>query len=283
MRDNNGISKNKKNRPRKPPRKPLSFGFIFSVFRIMSLVGLVFAIATGFIFCHDVILQLSFLKIKDIELNGLSRISKTDILEKTGMKTGRNIMTVNFSAARKLIEAEPWVESVEIRTELPNRVIINIREREAIALIYLGEFYVVDSRGMVFKKYGEGDPEELPVITGLAYQDTVNENAAGNEMWHSILEILTRKDGVIPASLIKSVSVDYQMGLGLTLRNGPLVKLGTGAYNLKYERLAVLMHQKDRPFDYSQIETIDLQNIDRIIVGFKIAKPAGTEAEGKEA
>ncbi len=276
--------KNRKNKPRKPLRKPLSFGFIFSVFRILSLVGFVLAVSAGFVFCHDVILQLSFLKIKNIEVNGISRIPKSDILEKTGLTVNQNIMTFNNSSARKIIEAEPWIESAEVTRKLPDTVLIDVKEREAIALIYLGEFYVVDSKGNVFKKYEEGDPEDMPVITGLSYQDTIEDNSPGHQMWLSVFEILSKKYDVMPVKLIRSVSVDYQMGLNITLKDGPLIKLGTDNYNQKYERLSRLMHQNNRIIDYSEIETIDLQNKDRIIVGFKKEKTVEAETtEGKEA
>lgn len=282
MRDR-GPKKNLKNKPKRPPRKPLSFGFIFSIFRIMSLVGFVLIISTGFVLCHDIILQLSYLNIKKIEVTGLSRITRNFILEKSGISPGKNIMTVNPTKARKLLESETWIEAAEVLTKLPDTINIKIKERTATALIDFEEFYIVDANGDVFKKFEDGDPDSLPIITGLAYQDTVDANSPGNALWIEVLDILkkgTEKDAVIPFSQIKRISADYQMGINVSINDGPLVKLGSSDLDTKLERISRIFHNKNSQIDYSKVESINLQNINRIIVGFKKEKPA--EAEGKE-
>lgn len=278
-----GAKKIRKNKPIKPARKPLSFGFIFSFFRITSLVGFVLVLSVSFVFCHDIILQLPYFNIKNIDIAGLSRITKDQILEESGMALEKNLLSVNVAKARKTLETETWIESADVSIKLPRTVNITIKERIASALIDLGEFYIVDTKGAVFKKYEKGDPVSLPVITGLSYQDTLDSDSPGNGFWISVMEILkkgTEKDAVIPSSLISSISVDYQMGMNMALLNGPRIKLGTADLDLKLERLSRIMHQNGGRLDYSKIESIDLQNINRIIVGFKKEAPA--EAEGKE-
>lgn len=278
-----GAKKIKKNKPRKPPRKPLSFGFIFSIFRILSLLGFVLVLSAGFVFCHDIILQLPYFNIKNIDIAGLSRITKDHILEKSGIAQGMNLFTVNAPKATKTLETEAWIESVDMSITLPGTVSLRIKERDASALIDLGEYYVVDSTGKVFKKYEPGDPEKLPVITGLSYQDTLDTESPGNGFWISVLDLLKKgkeKDALIPAEMIDSISVDYQIGINMALSNGPKIKLGASDLDRKLERLSLIMNHNGVKKDYSKIETIDLQNINRIIVGFKKEAPA--EAEGKE-
>lgn len=282
MRDR-GIKKNRKNKPQKPPRKPLSFGFIFSIFRIMSLVGFVLTLSAGFVFCHDIILQLPYFNIKNIDVTGMSRITRDFILEKTEINSGKNIMRVNPAKAIKILESETWIESAEVSMKMPDTVNINIKERAATALIDFDDFYIVDANGKVFKKLEDGDPDNLPIITGLAYQDTVDANSPGNALWITVQDVLKKgaeQDAVIPVGQIKRISADYQMGINLSLNNGPLIKLGSTDLETKLERISRIMHNKNSRIDYSKIESINLQNIDRIIVGFKKETPA--EAEGKE-
>lgn len=279
MRDR-GPKKNIKNKPKKPPRKPLSFGFIFSIFRIMSLLGFVLILSAGFVLCHDIILQLSYLNIKNIEVIGLSRITRDFVLERTEISSGKNIMTVNLTKARKTLESETWIESAEVLMKLPETINIKIKERTATALIDFDEFYIVDSNGKVFKKFEDGDPDNLPIITGLAYQDTVDANSPGNALWVAVLDILKKgaeKDAVIPFGQIKRISADYQMGINVSINDGPLVKLGSSDLDTKLKRISKILYNKNSQIDYSKVESINLQNINRIIVGFKNEKPAGAE------
>lgn len=286
MRDR-GPKRNRKLKPkkttRKPRRNPLSFGFIFSIFRIMSLVGFVMILSAGFVFCHDIILQLSYFRIKNVDVTGMTRITRDYVLEKTEIKPGKNIFAVNEPKAKKLLESVAWIESAQVIKKLPGEIGITVNERMPLALIDFDEFYIVDSKGNIFKKFEDGDPDSLPIISGIAYQDTIDPGSEGSYLWKDILAILEKgaeAEAVIPSAKIKRITIDYQMGITISMKDGPLIKMGSKDLDKKLERISKILHDKSNKIDYSTIESINLQNINRIIVGFKKQTPAG--ADGKE-
>lgn len=54
------------------------------------------------------------------------------------------------------------------------------------------------------------------------------------------------------------------MGINLFhANNGPLIKLGSTDLETKLERISRIMHNKNSRIDYSKIESINLQNINK--------------------
>jgi cell division protein FtsQ len=73
-----------------------------------------------------------------------------------------------YLAARALY-ASPWIARGEVHRILPHTIVVEVSEREPVALADLGGLYLVDASGHPFKraKLEEGDGAGLPVITGL--------------------------------------------------------------------------------------------------------------------
>jgi cell division protein FtsQ len=65
------------------------------------------------------------------------------------------------------IATHPWVKSVSVTRHLPSRLTIEIVEHRAVALLSMGDLYLVNEDGEPFKRIKPGDAIDLPLVTGL--------------------------------------------------------------------------------------------------------------------
>lgn len=87
-----------------------------------------------------------------------------------GLTNGANLATIPFAELRKdLLERIPNVRDIHIERRLPNRVTIEVLEREPIARISSRKGasnteYVADAEGMVFKYNVSETTSQLPLV-----------------------------------------------------------------------------------------------------------------------
>jgi len=106
--------------------------------------------------------------VRTVQVEGNHRRTPHQIAKLAGIEAGKNVFTVEEEVSEAAVTADPWVADAEVRVELPNQVTITVTEREAHALAALeGRLYLVDTEGHVFKTLEPGDPEDLPVVTGI--------------------------------------------------------------------------------------------------------------------
>ncbi len=106
--------------------------------------------------------------IRVVKLDGAGRRTPQQLLKRAGIAEGLNIFKLDLEQARAALAADPWLESAKVDKELPTKVTIKVVEREARALLALeGKLYLVDGNAVVFKELADGEPHDLPVMTGV--------------------------------------------------------------------------------------------------------------------
>ncbi len=115
--------------------------------------------------------------LSDLRVNTDGVLTREQILTVSGLVEGRNIFLYDLGKTRKVLDDLPQVERVEVVRSLPNRIDIEITERQPIAwLAAPGEAdptsseraRLIDARGFVMRSR-KILPEyySLPVITGF--------------------------------------------------------------------------------------------------------------------
>ena len=67
------------------------------------------------------------------------------------------------------MEMNPWIESVNIKKQFPDTLIINIKKEIPYALISISDdIFYINSDGGIFKIVKVGEYVDLPIITGLS-------------------------------------------------------------------------------------------------------------------
>ena len=87
---------------------------------------------------------------ENIEVAGLTQVSRADMLPVFGEDIGRNIFFVDLAERRKQLEAIPWVERATVMRLLPDRIRVSIVERKPVAFARQGQqFGLVDANGIL--------------------------------------------------------------------------------------------------------------------------------------
>ena len=251
--------------------------------KICSGLVLLAAISALFVFGYDVLTQCEYFSARTIRIQGIHRLAREQICSQAGISPGVNILHVNLALTRKRLVAHPWIDDAEVRRELPDAIIIRVTEHIPLALLDLGQKFLIDTRGEIFKKYSPSDPDDLPLISGLTYSDLNVAGAPRSPAYSAVLDVLglgMDLKSAVPNHLIKKIRVDREMGLTLlAFDRTTVIKLGYDNYPDKYVRLKNVLDYLSRQSDLPDIRQIDLNNIDRIIVNTSMP---GTTADHKE-
>lgn len=102
------------------------------------------------------------LNINEIVINNNNNVEKNDILLISGIEEGENIFSVAVDKASRNINSIPYIEVAHVNRELPNKIIIDVLEREEKMQIFIGGKYQIIGRyGFVLSEIDEADPDLL--------------------------------------------------------------------------------------------------------------------------
>lgn len=116
-------------------------------------------------------LKLPYFNVATITVEGNENLTKEYIMETSKITTGKNIFLTKKREAVKNIKNNPYALSVKIKTTLPNKINIEVSERQASFYIKVNkEFYVIDKDGIVLEKTKKIQNPNLIYIKDLEYE-----------------------------------------------------------------------------------------------------------------
>jgi cell division protein FtsQ len=264
-------------------------------------VAVLLLVSALFVFTHDMLMKANAFPVQQIGVTGSGRLSKAAVVRRAGVERGDNILSVNLSKIKKRLTSHPWIADAEVRREIPGGLQIRIREHRCDAIVDLGDKFLLNRGGRLFKSYQPGaDPEGLPVIRGLAAADVVvapGQEARSGAGWPrsaqatdwggapppgpvaAVMEVLKlgrSADSTVPNRRIGRIDVDRSMGLTLHAFNGTkVIHIGYGDYPEKYRMLATILARVKRDRRVPDFSRIDLQDINRIVIRPVKQNPSG--------
>jgi cell division protein FtsQ len=232
---------------------------------------------------YDFITHCRYFSAAEIRINGLHRLTGTEILKQAHIHPGENILSVNLALTRKRLMAHPLIADVDLRRQLPDGLELTITEQVSLAVVDLGRKFVINAEGDIFKKANAEDVENLPVITGLSYADLNLSDHQADLPFAAVLSVLrlgNKPDSVIPNPVLRELHVDREIGLTLVAFDQPLViRMGYTSYPAKYKVLSQVLTYLNKHPAALQVGWIDLNNPERIVLNVKGEFTQKTEKE----
>lgn len=144
--------------------------------RIIKWTTLLLIIIGGIIFA----LVSPIFNIKDIQVYNNEQISAETILSLSQLKIDQNIFRFSTDKVKKEIKTNPYIESVQIKTKLPNKIEITVEERQKKYNIqFLNGFAYINNQGYILE-ISEQKVENIPVIQGISTE--VEQIVEGNRL-----------------------------------------------------------------------------------------------------
>ena len=179
-------------------------------------------------------------RVAEIRFEGIARATPDELLDISPVQRGDHLLLCDTDVLATALRRHPWVASVEVERELPRTLVVRVAERRAAALVDLGGLYLVDAKGVVFKRAVPGDGLDLPVITGVAREAWVERREEMEPLLSAALALLARwtERGLDRVEPVSEIHVDPDYGTTLWAgRDGIEVRLGHGELPEKLERL----------------------------------------------
>lgn len=188
-------------------------------------------------------------EVTEIELEGHVRLTREEILEAGGLALGNNAFDRGPEEAESALLEHPWIAEAEVTRRLPGSYRVQVRERRAVALLALGDVYLVSEDGAVFKPVEEGDPVDLPVITGIERERFRRDRGYRTSILLEAVALLHdyRAAGLREREPIGELHVERDDGLSLYV--GPdatYVRLGRGPFRAKLQQLRTVLEELGR-------------------------------------
>jgi cell division septal protein FtsQ len=206
-----------------------------------------------------------------IEFTGTAQMDQEALTALLRRSLPPNLLQVDLPAVRRTVESEPWVQSARVRRVLPDRLVIDVVERQPAAVATIdSELYVVDQDGTILDRYSASyDGLERPIVKGLvnlARENARDGNAARMRAYLRVVSALEKSPKGYLA-YISEIDVENPQRVALIPNDAPVpVFVGDTAFLERYETfLSSLGMYRQLTEKYGPIEYVDVTFGDRII------------------
>ena len=251
--------------------KRLHRRLVNSIGEYLGALGLLISIvtlSTLFIYAYSYLLSVPYFEIKETSVRGLKELTEKDVLTLVEIKPGQNILAVNVDVLARRVAVNPWIKNVYVGREFPNRLVVDVRERNPIALVkQASDFYLMDSEGIVFKKLSQGDEVDLAIITGINVQDKTKSKLLSDTL--SLLQVFSGSNLYSFLGAISEAHIDEVFGLSLLTDKGLYLKMGMDDFERKLRKLAVVISDMEKRGINNSSLTVDLADAAKITISQK--------------
>lgn len=214
-----------------------------------------FILASALFTLRMLLRDIVFFPVKQIEVVGNRHLSDNEIANLSKVKKGRSMLSVRSREVVERLRRSPWIKDVSLRKELPNRIIIRIREAVPTALFRRKDgLYLIDGGGDFLERIST-EERFLPVIKGNENDHTAMLEAI------EFAGMLKRNDmpDIDQVEIVLGRLEEMTVNYGTTV-----IKVGYGNYEEKLQRYMELRDEISRRA--IPVEYIDLRYDNRLVV-----------------
>lgn len=120
--------------------------------------------------CAVLIFLMSiFFRVSTVEVQGNVYYTAQEVQDAAGIVEGDNLFFINrFRVVSRIFARLPYIENVEIKRYLPNKVVLTVSECQALGCVSVeGEAWVIDRSCRILTKATELEQEQLMEIRGI--------------------------------------------------------------------------------------------------------------------
>jgi len=115
----------------------------------------------------EVLVGARRLQVQVLEVRGAKRVSRAEIDAYTNIEVGSSILAVELDSVALRLRRHPWVKRARVLRRMPDRIIVEIEEHDPQIIVAVGDAYLANSDGQLFKRLSPTDDTILPVLSGI--------------------------------------------------------------------------------------------------------------------
>lgn len=140
-----------------------------------SALGSVFALAVGLAFMvvfslgllmgYRYVTSMDYFALRQVNIQGNQRLTQDEVRTCAGLDPDANALGVNIREVEQSLLANPWIEKAVVRRILPDKLQIQIGERQAAFWVKRNEaLYYADNAGKIIAPVAPGRFASLPLL-----------------------------------------------------------------------------------------------------------------------
>ena len=232
------------------PKRPSKLGAVASVARATLGVALVLGISVACALgARSYVTTTPRFAVKDIAVNGNARRTPEEVAAEAGIAKGTNVFSIDLDIARSQLLADPWIREASLSRRLPGSIAIQIVERDAAAIVALGDSYLASRDGEIFKRLETGDPTDLPAVTGLTAEAVADDREGVVRSIRRALDLAAEYERTPLAQRSPLEEVHVTPAGGFTLfvgKSAVALELGPAPFHHKLDEAARVITELDR-------------------------------------
>ena len=259
--------------------------FADSISEFACALGVLFSVAVLcflFIYAYSYVLSMPYFEIKEISVHGLKELTEQDVLTQAAVTPRQNLLSVNVDALANKISTNPWVKNIHVGRELPNRLILDVKERNPVAIVKQShDLYLMDNEGIIFKKLDKNDEVDLPVLTGIDVKEKEKSKFLLSTL--NLLQTMSASNRYSYLGAISEVNINDIVGISLLTDTGLYLKLGTDNYEKKLQKLSLVMADMEKRGMRMGYLFVDICDATKITIQYRnVSERPEQENKGKE-
>jgi cell division protein FtsQ len=214
-----------------------------------------------------------------VVFRGLRHAQETELRKLAGLGPGQNLFQLDVPALERAMAAHPWVKSVSIARRFPPALWVTVNEHVAVAMVALGDLYLVDEEGVPFKKVQSGEAVDHPLVTGIGREQFVQSPEASRiRMRHALKVAAAYSRSEVGDSPLSEVRLSSG-GVTLVTGSGQELRMGEGDTPAKLARLKRVRMELERRGLLAQMIQLD----NRVRPGWVAVRISNAASERKGA
>ena len=180
-----------------------------------------------------------FFALTQIRFHGNSRATDLELQRLASLYEGQNLVSMNVSQIEKAMGSHPWVQQLTVKRRWHSLIDVEVVENVPVAVMSMGELYLVSEDGRPFKRMQVADAADLPLVTGIDREAMIAEPELNTERLKQALHLIAayQQSDVSKGHALSEVHVDVDT-ISLVTTTGQEILLGDDAIESKLSRLA---------------------------------------------
>ncbi len=212
--------KKSKKRKKKKIKKKFRKLFVSTAAFIVAAVVVIFC-------CRYIYYETDYFNVKEVQVSGNSIYTRDYIKTKSQIEDGEKIFSIDRRRVKDIIEDEVYVKNARVVYELPNRMLIELTERqEKYQVFYNNEYIVTDKDGFVLRTGSEKN--ELITIESLEdvlYNIGETIQITGVENVSSIFDTVDYINDEFGTETVKGLYIDSDNSFLLETEYGTYIRI----------------------------------------------------------
>ena len=215
--------------------------------------------------------QMQLIKSDQIDVAGNHVVARESLVNIFYGDRGKSVLTVPLEERRDKIRDIKWVESASVQRILPNRIRVEITERNPIAFARNGsEVALIDGHGVILDRPTDLDAR-FPIVSGITDALPKDEAERRMEIYQELVRDLNTVNGdssnqlsEVDLSNPKNIRIVMAGIPGVNATQAVNIKFGAGDFTSKYRMLVENFAQWQA--NAGCVHSVDLQFTRQIVL-----------------